>query len=142
MGGIKTMKLEEKKIYVNKRTREYCQIKEITYFDCGNNPACIVCSGDCTFLNDSKTTVCREVYYLTEFTKKYEEYKEEDNWSIKKANCCQDSFCDKKYCDEAIEKLQQKILEDLKDRDHRFHLTLEEVEEIIKKRFGFSGGKQ
>ena len=70
------MNFEEDKVYVNKQNGQFVHIKEITRF---NEPqqgvACIVCSGECNFREDSKTTVNRQVFTRNDFETRYDEEK-------------------------------------------------------------------
>lgn len=70
------------------------------------------------------------------------EKEEEDDWDITKSNCSSDDlkYCDKKYCDLALRKLRQKILEDIDKNliEGIFSVAaVDSVRQIIDKRFGF-----
>lgn len=70
------MKLSKGLICINKETGVFIQIKEITYYNTMldidlKSIACIVCSDECRFSEDSKTTVGRQLLSFNELKSKY-----------------------------------------------------------------------
>ena len=71
--------MEKGNIYQNKNTREYTQVKEVTYYCLRSeatrtqedNIAAIVHSDDCTYVSDSTTTVGRKVSDRHTFFRNY-----------------------------------------------------------------------
>ena len=84
------MEIREGNVYVNKETREFMHIKEVTFFTDDERIAQIVCSRDCTFLEDSKTTVMRQVFTYQEFIYRYEDHKKTLSDKRNTLNPCKD----------------------------------------------------
>ncbi len=140
------MKFEEGKVYVNK-VGEYCQIKELTRWNDGqNNLAYIVCSDSCTFSTDATTNIVRQVFTAKKFVEDWEEVKEKDDWNLMNYNANRTERFpitkEKMVLFESVEKLKAKILKDIdinwtKELILTGKLTKQLITEIINKRFGF-----
>lgn len=135
------MRLYENTVYINKKTGHYCHIKEITrYLDEKESPAWIVCSEDCEFEEDSKTTVGRQIFKAEGFKKVYcrEEWKLKDKRNPHK-------YCDVKntvvgeymYLEGDVKRFVHKILEDIEEISDEMKCGVHNnLKRIINKRAG------
>lgn len=131
------MKLEEGKIFINKKTGQFCKILEITYVNDNKEertPYQLVCSGDCDFKADAHTYIERKIMGPTSFMLEYEEEKDwnlKDNASFKQYDKC--SLKEMSFKGELIEKFKDKVLEDLQKI---YPHEINNFEKIINKRIG------
>lgn len=75
--------MKEKDIWVNKFNGNFIEIKEITNYVIDKKIAFIVLSEECRFLNDTRTTVGRQVMNLQVFESTYKSYMFNDDERMK-----------------------------------------------------------